>query len=229
MEPVTTDKTRQHQALMRWVDLWPNSQPNVAGGWSEQLQPGVSVLLDETGDDAAHWLAVLTGFTAPKRGQVWCADLSSEADHRAYQRQVFWHNPRLPLHDKEITAAQWITRMTLRWPTWNDAAWQTHCTGFELKPHLAKPLWHLSTGCWRKLGLAAALASGAPLTVIEEPIAALDGDSIRYLAKALDSVGEALANTPECPRWIIVAHWEPLAGVTWDEVLAPPTLVQPHV
>ena len=87
-----------------------------------------------------------------------------------------------------------------------------------------KPLWHLSTGCLRKLGIATALASGARLTVIEEPIAALDGDSIRYLCQALDTLGESVAEHYDNPRWVLVAHWEPLPSVTWDEVLVAPSL-----
>ena len=74
--------------------------------------------------------------------------------------------------------------------------------------------------------MAAALASGARVTVIEEPVAALDTASIRYLSQALDALGEALASAPKTPRWVIVAHWEPLAGVTWDEGLAPPALAE---
>ncbi len=92
--------------------------------------------------------------------------------------------------------------MAQRWPHWSDEAWQAHCEGFGLEPHLLKPLWHLSTGTLRKLGMAAALASGARVTVIEEPIAALDTASIRYLSQALDALGEALASTPEAPRWM---------------------------
>ena len=42
---------------------------------------------------------------------------------------------------------------------------------FALQTHLSKPLWHLSTGSLRKLGLVAALCSGARLTLIEEPSA----------------------------------------------------------
>ncbi len=212
-------------ALMAWADLWPSGTAGCSHGWTEQLPPGVHALLDETGDDAARWLAVLTGYAAPSQGQVVCAGLNSQLEPSAFQAQVFWHNPRQPLEAREIAAHQWAQSMAQRWPQWSDEAWQAHCEGFGLEPHLLKPLWHLSTGTLRKLGIAAALASGARVTVIEEPIAALDTASIRYLSQALDALGEALASTPEAPRWIIVAHWEPLAGVTWDEVLAPPVLV----
>lgn len=211
---------------MVWSDLWPSGIKPCAKGWTEQLPPGMSLLLDETGEEASQWLAALTGHAEPARGRVQCHGLCSQADTVAYLAQVYWHNPRQEQAQREITAQQWLDSVSTQWSTWCDAEWQAHCQGFELQAHLDKPLWHLSTGTLRKLGMAAAMASGAQLTVIEEPIAALDSNSIRYLCKALDGLGERMAGDPDTPRWVIVAHWEPLAGVTWDEVLAPPSLAQ---
>lgn len=214
----------QVPALMVWVDLWPAGFEASSQGWSEQLRPGISVLIDETGDEASHWLSALAGHTVPDRGRVQCLGLCSQVDSAAYQAQVYWHNPRLHLPSGELTAQQWLQQEAQRWPVWSDAAWNLHSEGFELGAHMDKPLWHLSTGCLRKLGIAAALSSGARLTLIQEPIGALDRNSIRYLSAALDKLGEELAEQTQSPRWIMVSHWEPLAGVTWDEVLAPPAL-----
>ena len=216
---------KQSQPLMVWTNLWPNGVPAQPKGWTEQLNPGVSVLLDEAGEEAQQWLAALTGHAIPGSGSVQCSGLDSQADSAVYQAHVFWHNPRMEMQAREITGLEWLQTVAQRWPAWSEDAWQAHSQGFELEQHLHKPLWHLSTGSLRKLNIAAALASGARLTVIEEPIAGLDQASIRYLSQALDSLGEDLASAPDAPRWVIVAHWEPLAGVTWDEVLAPPCLV----
>lgn len=213
------------QPLLHWEDVWPSTvQPGTAG-WSAQLAPGLSAWLDPAGDDAHHWLSLLAGATPPARGRVQCGALCSQADRAAYQAQVYWHQPHQLLQDCEVLVDAWLQHVAQRWPTWDAAAWEAHCAGFGLAPHLGKPLWHLSTGSLRKLGMAAALASGAPLTLIEEPVAALDSRSIQYLCQALDALGETLASNPAAaPRWVIVAHWEPLPGVTWDEVLEPPAL-----
>ena len=57
--------------------------------------------------------------------------------------------------------------------------------------------------------MAAGLASGAPLTLIDEPVAGLDNASLRYL-------GQAIAAAAAQPgRAIVVAHYEPLRGVPW--------------
>ena len=53
------------------------------------------------------------------------------------------------------------------------------------------------------------LASGAPLTLIDDPIAGLDKPSVTYLAQALNSC----ADQPE--RAVVVAHYAPLPGVRW--------------
>lgn len=209
---------------MVWADLWPVGCEVITKGWTESLRSGISVLLDDTGEEASQWLALLAGAVLPGRGRVQCAGLCSQVDTAAYQAHVYWHNPRAHAQLGELSAQQWLQQVAQRWPTWSDAAFSRHCAGFELAPHLDKPLWHLSTGCLRKLGIAAALSSGARLTLIEEPIGALDSQSIRYLCKALDALGEELAENPQSPRWVMVSHWEPLAGVTWDEVLAPPSL-----
>jgi ABC-type transport system involved in cytochrome c biogenesis ATPase subunit len=224
MSNATHEDIDQVPAGMVWSDLWPAGFAAIRKGWSEQLRPGISLLLDESGEEATHWLAVLAGHAVPGRGRVQCAGLCSQADSRAYPAQVYWHNPRAQVNLRELSAAQWLEQVAQHWPQWSDAAWHSHCVGFELGLHMDKPLWHLSTGCLRKLGIAAALASGARLTLIEEPLAALDSNSIRYLCEALDALGKTLADEPQPPRWIVVAHWEPLAGVTWDEVLAPPAL-----
>lgn len=211
--------------MLAWTDLWPRAVASSRRGWSDQLPPGVSVLVDESCEHAPHWLAVLTGHEPPAQGRVQCAGLDSAYEHAAYVGQVFWHNPRQAWPQMDCTVRQWVQTQVQRWPQWSPADWDAHCAGFALDTHLDKPLRHLSTGSLRKLGMAAAMASGARLTVIEEPIAALDSSSIRYLCKALDTLGEALASEPATPRWVLVSHWEPLPGVTWDEVLEAPELL----
>ena len=74
----------------------------------------------------------------------------------------------------------------------------------------------LSTGTRRKAWLAAALASGAPLTLIDEPLAGLDIASARYLSAAIADA----AQQPD--RVIVVAHDVPLVDVSWTAQLALP-------
>ena len=64
--------------------------------------------------------------------------------------------------------------------------------------------------------LAAALASGAPLTLIDEPEAALDHASIRYLREAL---GEQARRAGEAGRVWVVANYELIAELPWNQVI----------
>ncbi len=61
-----------------------------------------------------------------------------------------------------------------RWPDWDGMAWQQHVAGFALEPHLEKPGGSFPTGTQRKFWQAAALASGAAITLIDAPDAGLD-------------------------------------------------------
>jgi len=64
----------------------------------------------------------------------------------------------------------------------------------------------LSTGSRRKVGLAAALAAGQPLTLIDQPFAALDGGSIRFLREVFADLADHPSRT-----WV-VADFEAPAG-----------------
>ncbi|MGP1629747.1 MAG: ABC transporter ATP-binding protein, partial [Giesbergeria sp.] len=106
-----------------------------------------------------------------------------------------------------------------RYPAWDEAALARHVEGFSLAPHQDKAFFMLSTGTRRKAWLAAALASGAPLTLIDEPLAGLDLASARYLAAAI-------AGAVQQPgRVIVVAHDEPLEDVPWIAQLVLPDAI----
>jgi ABC-type nitrate/sulfonate/bicarbonate transport system ATPase subunit len=84
--------------------------------------------------------------------------------------------------------------------------------GFGLQQHLVKPLYMLSTGSRRKVWLSAALAAGAPLTLIDQPFAALDAPSIRFLTEQLHAASQDHSRV-----WLLADHAPPdgvaLAGI----------------
>jgi energy-coupling factor transporter ATP-binding protein EcfA2 len=57
--------------------------------------------------------------------------------------------------------------------------------GLFLEQHLHKNLFMLSTGSKRKVWLAAAAASGAPLTLLDGPFDSLDQPSINFVLQLL--------------------------------------------
>lgn len=77
----------------------------------------------------------------------------------------------------------------------------------SLAEHRLKPMYMLSTGSRRKVWLAAAFASGAALTMLDQPFAALDKASVGVI---LDLLQEAARNPTR--TWIL-ADYEPPHGL----------------
>lgn len=175
-------------------------------GWSAQLAPGLTVLCGDESCGKTTLLRLLAG-ELQGRGSIRLdgAPLAPA--------QVFWQDPRAA--PEPTPASDYLQAQARRWPAWNEAQAQTHIDGLSLREHLGKPMFALSTGSRRKVWLAAALASGAPLTLIDEPLSGLDTPSIRYLLGAL-----VQAATPS--RWLLVAHWEPLPVVGANHTLTLP-------
>jgi ABC-type Mn2+/Zn2+ transport system ATPase subunit len=85
--------------------------------------------------------------------------------------------------------------------------------GLGLAEHADKPLYMLSTGSKRKVWLAAAFASGAPLLLIDEPFAALDRASAACVGHWL---GRAAQSTN---RACVIADYQAPAGLAPCQVL----------
>ena len=183
--------------------------------WSHAWGPGVALVRGGDGAGKTTLLRLLAGQLAPTQGRLLLQGVDAAAQPEAYRRQVFWIDPRLPglpAHDGQ-TPAQWLQSLPAHYPQWSDAALQAHVQGWSLAQHLDKPFHALSSGTQRKIFMAAALASGAPLTLIDEPVAGLDKPSVNYLADALNAV----AHAPQ--RIVLVAHYEALPGVRWRSVV----------
>lgn len=195
--------------LLHWHGLPLTAAPDT------HLPPGLHLLLDETDSTARPLLAWLAAAQPlPAGSAITCAGHS--AGTAAYAAQVAV--APLPAHDPQQAVQTWLAEQIAHWPAWDAHAWQQHVEGFALAPHLGKAWWQLSTGTQRKCWLAAALASGAMLTVVAEPIAGLDKASITYLGQALDAWADALAEQTQ-PRWMLVAHYDSLPGVAWDDII----------
>ena len=180
-------------------------EPVVFTGWSAQLPPGLTVLC---GDESSGKTTLLRLLAGELRGRGWIT-----LDGMPLRPQdVFWQDPRAAPDD--TVASAYLTAQATRWPTWNEAAAQAHIDGLALREHIHKPFFALSTGGRRKVWLTAALASGAPLTLMDEIFAALDTPSIRYLTAALQQTADESSD-----RCLLASHWEPWPGVPEARVL----------
>ena len=181
------------------------------------LLPGLTLVRGNESAGKTTLLRLLAGELAPQGGRLVLAGLDGQAAPEAYRAQVFWADPRSEALN-DLTPLAWYARLPHHHGAWDAAALDAHVAGFCLQPHLDKPLHALSTGSRRKVLMAGALASGAPLTLIDEPIAGLDRSSVAYLVQALAQYGS------QPGRMIVVAHHEALAGVPWGQVVDLPSV-----
>lgn len=174
--------------------------------WSATISAGATLLLGDDGSGKTTLLQLLAGEVQAESGRLALVGAGVRAE-------IFWQDPRSTALDA-LTPQQWWASLSARYSAWSAAALATHLRGFGLEPHLHKALYQLSAGTRRKVLMAAALASGAGLTLMDEPVAGLDKASVQYLLKAL---AEMVKNQPH--RALVVAHYEVLEGVPWATVL----------
>ncbi|MBP6220707.1 MAG: ATP-binding cassette domain-containing protein [Limnohabitans sp.] len=119
------------------------------------------------------------------------------------QGGVFWVDLKGPEHDQTTVQACWDQLQT-RYPQWHNELLQDLSEALDMERHRHKPLYMLSTGSRRKVMLIAALASGATITLLDQPFASLDQVSIRVIK-------DLLHDTTECSgrAWIVADYEAP--------------------
>lgn len=177
--------------------------------WAVALPGGLALVRGDESSGKTTLLRLLAGELVAQHGQIL---LQGQPLDDVRPQQVFWADARSADLDNAL-ARGWLGGQRLRYPRWDDSALAVHVEGFALAPHLDKPFFALSAGSRRKVLMAAALASGAALTLIDEPVSGLDKPSVAYLCQALAQA----AAQPE--RLVLVAHYEGLPGVPWDAVV----------
>jgi ABC-type transport system involved in cytochrome c biogenesis ATPase subunit len=163
-------------------------QPPLFTALSLDIPAGLTLLDGDSGKTTL--LRLLAGELRCASGQITLAGRRLACtDPAAWHQDVCWIDPRDAAWDA-LTPPELMAAQRARHPGLDAAAWQRHLVGFDLAPHLGKPMYQLSTGSRRKVALAAALSAGATLTLLDEPTAGLDKPAIAWLAQAL---GEAAA------------------------------------
>jgi ABC-type multidrug transport system ATPase subunit len=167
-------------------------------GLSFQLRPGLTLLRGGELCGKSTLLRLIAGTQAADSGSL----------HRV-ARDCFHEQPADPAHDA-IVARAWLATRQATFADWDAELAETLVDAFGLGEHLDKPMYMLSAGSRRKVGLVAAAASGAELTLLDTPFAALDSASCRVLASLLAEAADS-----EHRAWVL-ADYElppPLAGI----------------
>ena len=139
---------------------------------------GVSWICGDEGTGKTTLLRLLAGDVQPEAGQV-----------VAPEGNVFWVDLQDAAHDSTTVQACWDA-LRRRWPNWNESLRQDLAQELDMQQHADKRLNMLSAGSRRKVMVLAALASGADVTLLDQPFTALDLASIRILHEFLHEAAE---------------------------------------
>ncbi len=174
--------------------------------WSASLSPGVTLVLGGDGRGKTTLLRLLAGELAAGSGELCIHGVKLKADAPGYRRQVHWTEPRSTAFDP-LTPLEFFDLQRGSHTGFDEDMLARCVYGLALTPELNKRLFMLSTGSKRKVFLAAAFASGAAVTLLDMPFAALDKPSITCL---LSLLAEAAAQPT---RSFVLADYAAPAGV----------------
>ena len=120
-----------------------------------------------------------------------------------------WLDLRLPEHDDHTPEEVW-SALRAQHPGWNAALQNDLADALQLSEHLGKRLFMLSAGSRRKVALVGLLASGAAITCLDQPYAALDMASVKVLREFLSDMADHQSRA-----WV-VADYETDPFLTWN-------------
>jgi ABC-type multidrug transport system ATPase subunit len=126
---------------------------------------------------------------------------------------ALWLDLSLPGQDEQAPQQVWDA-LRQRCPLWDMQLQQDLIHALDLHPHLGKKLFMFSTGSRRKVALVGLLASGATVTCLDQPFAALDASSARVIRDFLADMADHATRT-----WV-VADYEADARLPWRRHIA---------
>lgn len=190
---------------------WAYPQRTLFAHWSTHIPPGVTLVRGDEATGKTTLLRLLAGELRAQSGDFHLHGVPLKPSLSAYQQQVFWADPRSEAWE-QTSAADYFQLLPRRYPQFDAQRATELAVSLGLTPHLSKPLYMLSTGSKRKVWLAAAFASGATVTLLDDPFAALDNVSIAFVLTLLRA-----ASQHPTRAWVVAGYEAPadvpLAGV----------------
>ncbi len=169
----------------------PTGHP-VIQGLSFSWPAGLNWVCGDEGCGKTSLLRLLAGDLQPLSGTV-----------QSPPGGVFWADFKGAEHNPSTVQACWDPLQTL-YPHWNSELLDDLSKALDMERHRQKPLYMLSTGSRRKVMLIAALASGAKVTLLDQPFVSLDQASIRVIKDFLRECGKQAGRV-----WIVADYEAP--------------------
>jgi energy-coupling factor transporter ATP-binding protein EcfA2 len=167
----------------------------------QSLSPNATILL------TCNDLCIPCGLTA-LTGDEGCGKTRLLRELAQSTADALWLDLRLPEHDGHTPEEVWAA-LQQRCPRWNSELQIELLEALQLQAHLGKQLFMLSAGSRRKVALVGLLASGATVTCLDQPYAALDLASVCVIREFLEDT----ADHPS--RAWIVADYEADPTLPW--------------
>ena len=180
--------------------------------WSTRIQAGVTLVCGGEDSGKSTLLRLLAGELTANAGELSINGISLREQPQHYKQALFWANPRNDTFD-QLTLNAYFESQKCNYALFDEALLADLTEGLSLTDHLHKNIYMMSAGSKRKVWLVAAFASGAAVTLIDEPFAALDMASIGF-------VKELLAEAADHPSraWVMADYARP-KGVKLAAVL----------
>jgi ABC-type multidrug transport system ATPase subunit len=160
-------------------------QHEVFNNYSTTIATGITWLIGGESSGKSTLLRLFSADLAAQSGHIELNGINPAHDLTGYKLQVFWIDPRTTAHD-QVTPNHYFDLQRGFYPSFDHALLLEMIQGLGLTDHVSKSIYMLSAGSKRKIWLAAAFASGAALSLLDEPFAALDKASIGFLLKQLE-------------------------------------------
>ncbi len=169
--------------------------------FSVNIPAGITYVVGNESSGKSTLLRLFAGNLLPQAGSIAIGSLSQTNDLASYKKHIFWIDPRTSVYD-QISPNDYFDLQRKVYPEFEDAILFELIDGLSLKDHVSKAMYMLSAGSKRKVWLATAFASGATVTLIDEPFAALDKASINFLINRLATFA------PSSNRTWVIADYE---------------------
>lgn len=177
----------------------------VLAGWSHTFAPGLTWVQGPNGCGKSTLLKVLGGALPALFGTLRLGDTDARHAPLAWRQAVGWCGSDALVFD-HLHADEYAGFLAGLYPRFDVATYDRAADALGLSPWRGARIAALSSGTQRKLALAAMLATGTPVLLLDEPLANLDAACQDELRALLDA---AAAQTERI--WIVTSH-EPLGA-----------------
>jgi ATP-binding cassette subfamily C protein CydD len=186
---------------------YPGREESALDGFDLDLRPGeVVALTGASGAGKSTALAVLLGFVAPERGVVVAgASAADEFDPAEWRRQFAWVPQRPGLRLGTVAANVRLGRPDASDDDVRLALIAAGAGELELDKAVGEQGQELSGGQQRRVALARALITDAPVLLLDEPTAGLDADTEAAVVSGLRSSGRTVLMVAHRPALIAAA------------------------